>query len=896
MKRAANFSWVAFAVGFASTLLLATLAWLGVFENLELRSVDWRYRHARSDPQPLSPEVALVVIDNESLEAFGRWPWPRHQFATALGELKRAGAKTVALDLLLSERDPTTGGDVALARAMADFRTVLGIDIASQTALGAEWRTPEGKKDLAAIIEVLSSHIDMSSLEAANQANLKGARRVSFLEEPLWFKGIAVWSLLWKEAERGPIPNLDELIFKLRGGNESSEFPERDLIEELLERAQSWRMVQEEMVRAGSHSDLIGGHDHDPPIPELAEAAAGIGVVTNEIKHNDVDGAKRRTGTAWTVPGGTCHQFGLVAAATHLGIEPDSFGVSDDRLQLGSTVIPLRRGVMILDWPTSTFGEGFAKWSQEGMTGSERAVVSIGELINLGLDVEQQRENEVLRDQARAAVSAKAPSLSTPEFAAKSAGEFAELLDSARMNDELSPEAAPEAEEFLKLFEEVQRGAADIAARSAEMQTKFKGKLVFVGWTATGALADFVPSPYDPKTPGVFVHAVAADMVIGGHSRQPTPGWAEPASILLLGGLAALCAARFGTGLSATAAIGLLGIWLWTAGRIAFNDWHAIVPLVAPALAPIVAWANGTAAVAVLASRDRARIKRQFAARVSPQLVAKLSNDPRALSVSGQEREITVMFGDLAGFTTIAEQLGGPGVVRTLNLYLGRLSAELIKRDAYVNKFLGDGFMAFWSAFGDEPRQESRAAESAVACQAVMKELAKSAEAGGVSDAPKISVRLGIATGMAVVGDCGAPPHLNDYTAIGDVVNLASRLESANKQFGTGILIDGATRRGIEAQGGNPSIKLRPLGHVVVVGQTTPIEVCEVVGADADDAWIAATARAVELFRSRKLAESGIAWRDFEAAHGPSKLSAMYLSAIAAGDGSDDGVLRLRAK
>lgn len=338
--------------------------------------------------------------------------------------------------------------------------------------------------------------------------------------------------------------------------------------------------------------------------------------------------------------------------------------------------------------------------------------------------------------------------------------------------------------------------------------------------------------------------------------------------------------------------LALLGGWLWFAGVYSFNELHLVMPLVSSAVAPVASWAAATAAIAIVTSRDRARITRQFSARVSPQLVEQLASNPDALTVSGTQREITVMFGDLAGFTTIAEKLGGPGVVKTLNLYLGRLSDELVSRGAYVNKFLGDGFMAFWSAFAEESRQESLAAESAVACQAAMADLAR----GAPADSAKVAVRLGIATGIAVVGDCGAPPKLNDYTAIGDVVNLASRLESANKQFGTGILMDGRTYEGMREQGVSMSVKVRPLGRIVVVGQSVPIEVFELVSSSASDAWIDATAHAVDLFRQRDMSASRSAWIAIEEKFGSSKLSKVYLDAIDAGDGAEDGVLHLRAK
>ena len=892
MKR---FSWIAFAVGFSATVIVALLAWLGVLNNWECDSIDWRYQHARSVAEPLSDQIALVVIDDSSLDIFGRWPWPRRRLAAAIDEISRAGARTVALDLQLSEPDAEVGGDDSLATAMAGLRTVLGMDVSRKFTPGVEWETPEGKIELAAVIDVLSSHIDGDSVQVADSAKLTGARLDSFLENPLWFKGLAAWKVIWQSAAQGPIPPLKDLIFKLKGGNNSGKFDARNLIEKLWERARSWREFQEEMVHDAEHQALPSGHEHELPISVLAEKAAGLGVLTNEKSETDPDGAKRRTGTTWQVPSGRTYQLGLASSATHMGLKSSDIVASKDSLQVGQTTIPLKNGIMELDWPTSTFDGEFQKWSQSGMEGQERSAVSIGKLIGLSEDRELQRKNEKLRDETRAKVVGFVAEWNTPVFAKKSAKEFAEILDDARMNDAIPANAADAVDEYQKISEEVDRGSVDIAIRSGELRKKLNDKLVFLGWTATGALADFIPTPYNPKTPGVFVHAVVADMVLSNHSRDAAPDWIQPLAIFLFGGMASLCACRLATGWSAFASAILVAVWLWSAGRFAFNDLHLNMPLVGPAIAPIASWALGTAAIAIVTSRDRARITRQFSARVSPQLVARLANNPGALTMSGQEREITVMFGDLAGFTTIAEQLGGPGVVSTLNLYLGRLSNELVNRDAYVNKFLGDGFMAFWSAFGDEPRQESLAAESAVACQAAMRELAKNSEFGS----PKISVRLGIATGMAVVGDCGAPPKLNDYTAIGDVVNLSARLESANKQFGTGVLIDGATHRGIIAQGGNSSIKIRALGAIIVVGQSKPIEIFEVVGLDADDLWIAATEHAAALFRAQKNDESAAAWREFETRFGESKVSKMYLEAIELireGEEVSDGVLRLRAK
>lgn len=890
-----RFSWIAFSVGCATMILVAGAIALGWLQNVELKSIDWRFQNVRFRAMPLSDQIALVVIDDNAIDTLGRWPWPRQRMAQAINEISRAGARTVALDLLLSEPDSQGAADDKLAAEIAGVNTVLGFDAGIQFKLGDEWKTPEGAIALTRLLEALSSHIDGNPAELATTAQLDGDRKAEFLEHPIWFKELAAWKVLWADVARSSLPPLEDLIFKLCGGNHAGQFAERMMIEQLWQRAQSWIEFNEELVLHGERTELIGGHDQEPPIPQLARAASGVGVVTNEQRQNDTDGDKRRTGVMWDVPGARAYQLGLVAAATHLGLKPNDIVVENENAFVGDVAIPIHDGIMVLDWPTSTFDGGFAQWSQPGLGGQERPAISIGALVGLSDDRVLQQGNERKLAEARAALAALVPAYAAPEVAQMSDGEFAALVSDADMDDAIPTAARETADQFLKLSEGVKLGAIDIAARAEELKSKLQGKLVFIGWTATGALADFVPTPCHQRTPGVFVHVVAADMVLNRHAREMAPEWMQWVAIFAFGILASFGAARLSTVWSAVSALILVVMWALTAGLFAFNELHIIMPLAGPIVVPVASWATGTAAMALLSARDRARITRQFSARVSPQLVERLANNPDALTMSGQERQITVMFGDLAGFTTIAEQLGGPEVVRTLNLYLGRLSEELVLRDAYVNKFLGDGFMAFWSAFGDDPRQESRAAESAVACQVAMKEIARDSELGS----PNISVRLGIATGIAVVGDCGAPPKLNDYTAIGDVVNLAARLESANKQFGTSILIDGATRAGIVAQGGNASIRIRTLGAIVVVGQSKPIEIFEVCAADADLNWIAATEQAVALFRTRKASESTLAWRAFEQSYGASKLSKMYLDAmeaVAAGDEPDDGVLHLRAK
>ena len=898
----------AFVTGLLATLAVWLASALGAFDTLELRSEDSRFQSTMRRKEPLSGEIALVAIDDGALASIGRWPWPRTYLASAVDELARAGARTVALDVLLSEPDSANAGaDDALARALsastsrgAPLRGVVGVSAEEDERLTGMWQRAGGDRELASLLEVLGGNIDIEPADAAAKANLSAGRRESFLSQPIRFKQMAAWRVLRQMMSKGPMPSLEDFMLVLTGGRSNlGSFDARIAVEEIHERGRAWDVLRRHLgtgaaVTSGDiFSEVTGGESFaiEPPVPALAAAAGGVGVVTSD--GYDRDGTKRRTRAIWMVPGGRCAQFGLAAAAAHLGLPPDSIVQEDARISVGDLELPARSGTMLLDWPSSTF-ESFADVA--GDASVRRPTISIAALISLARQrqvlagIERERDESLQRVMAQLEMDARAAH--DPTVRASEAARLSDL----RMDDRIPHAVEPEVARFLELEESAEGGAARLDEASEDLTSLVGDRLVFLGWIASGALADQVPTPYGPRTPGVFVHAVAADMVIGRHSRSVAPDWVSPAAIVALGLAASLAAALLGGFWSFLVTAGMVALWWLGAARISFDEWRVLVPLVAPMSSPVVAWAASTAAVAVANARDRARITRQFAARVSPQLVARLAGDPDSLSMSGEEREITVVFGDLAGFTSIAESLGGPGVVATLNLYLGRLADELVKRGAYVNKFLGDGFMAFWSAFGTEPEQERLAAESAAACQAAVEELGAKVEPG----APRISLRIGIATGVAVVGDCGAPPRINDYTAIGDVVNLSARLESANKQFGTKVLMDGATRAGIDRIAartpGASMPRMRCLGQVVVVGQSRPIDLYEVVDASAQDDWIADTERAVRAFRERDLARSRSLWQEFESRWGASKLSQAYIAAIDAGDGAEDGVLRLRAK
>ncbi|HWB19374.1 MAG TPA: adenylate/guanylate cyclase domain-containing protein, partial [Phycisphaerales bacterium] len=444
-------------------------------------------------------------------------------------------------------------------------------------------------------------------------------------------------------------------------------------------------------------------------------------------------------------------------------------------------------------------------------------------------------------------------------------------------------------QQYQLLNQSVTEGRAALDSASSHLHDELNDKLVFIGFASTGAIVDKVHTPLDTQTPGVIVHATVADMILSNRHLNHVPFWVTPLIILALGVLFSRIAARYSAFSSALLAAAILAAYFFFAGIWSFQVFRLDLPIAAPAMASTGAWTACTALMAALNQRERSRITRQFKARVSPHLVDYLVGNPASLSVSGIQREITVLFLDIAGFTSLSEKLDGQATVTVLNRCMNALTAPITDQHGYVNKFLGDGLMAFWSAFHDDPDQSVFACRTALLCQQAIADLNASNAMEGL---PKLAVRIGIATDRVIVGDCGAPPLLNDYTVIGNGVNLASRLESANKAFGSSVLVDGNTFNAAKQAG----FLTRPLGKIIVVGQSVPVAIYELLPPNTDPKLIELTTEAVNAFNSLDFNAASAAFLKLSNAFGPTKLTQLYLNALSDHESLATGVLRLREK
>jgi adenylate cyclase len=215
---------------------------------------------------------------------------------------------------------------------------------------------------------------------------------------------------------------------------------------------------------------------------------------------------------------------------------------------------------------------------------------------------------------------------------------------------------------------------------------------------------------------------------------------------------------------------------------------------------------------------------RSFGRYVPKEIVRDLVARGDDVAVGGGRRSVTVMFTDITGFTKTTESWPPERVLDDLSGYFEALSAAILSTRGTIDKFIGDGIMAFWNAPSPDEQHASHACLAALACRAIGKQ--KRSGSAAESSAPFLT-RFGLHTGTAVVGNVGSHERLQ-YTAIGSMVNLASRIESLNKQFGTEILISETVAMAVHG-----TFELRPLGKVVAVGTSQPTEIFELLGTAA---------------------------------------------------------------
>ena len=379
---------------------------------------------------------------------------------------------------------------------------------------------------------------------------------------------------------------------------------------------------------------------------------------------------------------------------------------------------------------------------------------------------------------------------------------------------------------------------------------EFAGKTVIVGTTAAGLL-DFRPTPFGGVYPGMEILATALDNLVGKTFIREAPAvvtWVSVLVFALLAGIGTSMLKKTGH----LAALGLSLPALAFAGSLLAARAGVWIEFVAPAFAALSAFIAAALLSYGVEGRQRRFIKNAFRFYLSPQVIERVLDNPSLLRLGGERREITAFFSDVAGFTSISEGLSPEDLVGLLNAYLSEMTDIILDLGGTLDKYEGDAIIAFWNAPLDLPDHALRACRAALRCQ---RRLAERREDFRRSYGHEVRMRVGINSGPAVVGNMGSERRF-DYTAMGDTMNLASRLEGAGKVYGVSTLVGEETERRVRDE-----ILAREVDVIRVVGKKQPIRVFELLGekgaVPAEEMEKAARfGRALETYRAQRFSEA----------------------------------------
>lgn len=356
---------------------------------------------------------------------------------------------------------------------------------------------------------------------------------------------------------------------------------------------------------------------------------------------------------------------------------------------------------------------------------------------------------------------------------------------------------------------------------------RVEGHIVLIGATAPG-LRDLRPTPFHSDEPGILVHAQALEQMILGDFLL-RPGWADAAEFLGLAFLGLVFAmAMPWVGPVICAGLGLIfasgGAY---ASWLAYSEANLLVDPLYAAVSALIVYLVVTATQYVISERERTRVRGTFGRYLSPALVQRMADSGEEPQLGGQQRQLTLLFCDIRGFTPISESMTPIQLTQFINKFLTPMTDTILATGGTIDKYMGDAIMAFWNAPLDEPRHAARAVEATLQMRERLRVLEPSWQAEAAEEGrtlPPVRIGMGVNTGDCVVGNVGSDQRF-DYSCLGDTVNTASRLEGQSKTYGVDLVV------------GEDSVALAPgfayleLDMIRVKGKRNAVRIFTVLGA-----------------------------------------------------------------
>jgi adenylate cyclase len=374
-------------------------------------------------------------------------------------------------------------------------------------------------------------------------------------------------------------------------------------------------------------------------------------------------------------------------------------------------------------------------------------------------------------------------------------------------------------------FVDVLRGQAD--------PSMWRDGITFIGLLGATGFADDYWTPVSDqghKMSGVEVHANVAATVV---STQFLREAALPIQLGLIGTIALVLgalAANLGVLSACLASLGVLAVYILV-NLVTLDQLGVQLALATPVLGGTLTFVGSTAYRVAIEQRQARALQAALASVIPPGVAQEIARNPDRVRMGGERRVISVLFTDLKGFTTFSESVEPEVLSRVITEYLDAMTRVVFDLGGTVDKFVGDAVMAFWNAPLDDPDHARHACEAAIQMQEALRQLSDGWAAEGLA---RQSMRIGINTGPVSVGNMGSSRRFA-YTALGDAVNLAARLEPLNNEYGTSICISQST---LDAVAHSDAFLVRHLDLVAVKGKRQAVSVFELIGRKDDVALV----------------------------------------------------------
>ncbi len=815
------------------SLALAALFFATPWRTAEKRVYDLLL-HLRRAPVE-DPHILLLNIDDQAISQVGIWPWSRDVVANGLVLLREFGAACTVFDIEYVDKSPQ-GVDAryleeTLPALFGERFSLIKNDATGLVSALAKRSIP--LKAAGEYSAALSDRVDQAERELLGAVSRIARDNDAYLGQAARLNGSAFFTV-------NMLPSKIELYHV---GEDLKTY-----VGDTVPVA-----IRNETPRG--KTPFVSAPAIQPTILPILKGGRGAGFPNVEI---DEDGVRRRINLLIEHDGKYYAQLVLRPLLAYLGEPPvvlsgRTMTLKDATFPDGTrrdVRIPLSpTGKVLINWPHRRFGESFRTLSYKNL------VVHDIVLDNLA------RNLAVMEDAGYFASSGDAPTplaflmeadaikadilagnrdpADMDEFVSlrkrfiEETGRFLDggaereilaEIDAALANPNLDNVSAVTyheiRDEVTDTFAAVRQDFGTLVETRRRLEEAIPGSIAIIGLTGISTF-DTGVNPFEKNYMNVGTHAAIANTILTGDFLTEIPDWVSLVAAIVLSFLATALVSRIeprwgiavGGGLVAAVAAGT---------ALAF----VLSGVFVPSLAPIASLVATTLAVSILrfilSEGEKRFLRNAFSRYLSADVISQLMQNPDLLNLGGEKKDLTVIFTDIKGFSTISEKLDPVRLVALLNEYLTAMSDIILEERGTIDKYEGDAIMCFFGAPVEVADHAYRACLSAVRMRRAEKALNDRLVAEGTLETP-IRTRIGINSGEMVVGNMGTPRKM-DYTVMGNAVNLASRLEGVNKQYGTWIC---ASEDVVSAAG--DSFVARKLDRVRVIGIDAPVRIYEIV-------------------------------------------------------------------